>query len=81
MRTIRIPREVKNLLDSFDDSPNRTLKELIESTELAQSEITGGSINISLDDDVVDSLMGLRAYATEPYGSVILRLLIENGKL
>ena len=80
MKTIRIPREIKNILvDEFNDSPNKAIKELLEyKDDLMYSEISGGSINVKIDDDVLEELQGLRLYSTETYGSIILRLLLKH---
>ena len=79
MKTIHIPREIKRMLvDEFDKSPNKAIKEMLEHKDDSMySEITGGRITIKIDDDVLEELQGLRLYSTETYGSIILRLLLK----
>ena len=80
MKKIDIPREIKQMLvDEFDKSPNKAIKEMLEhKDDLMYSEITGGSITIKVDEDVLEELKALKMYSTETYGSIILRLLLKH---
>lgn len=78
MKTIRIPVEIKILLEEFadGDSINKAMKRLLQDVETNESLDTNrGTINIHMDEDVYDKLTACRLYPTESYGSVIYRLL------
>ena len=83
MKNIKIPIEIKVMLDKFGDgkSVNKTMKELLKDVdtpdELAEPL---GHININMDDDVLEKLSRCRAFPFESYGSVIYRLLQNHQK-
>lgn len=79
MKTIKIPREIKEMIaEEFDDGTNNAIKQMLEENIMPHREITGGRITIEVDDAVIDALKGLKLYATEPYGSVLLRLILSH---
>ena len=76
MKTIKISREIKALInEKYDMSPNQAIKLLIKKYERESVE---GSINIRIDDDVLESLKSLKSYSSETHSSVILRLLLSD---
>jgi len=83
MKTISIPLEIKELLDEFGNgkSVNKTMAELLEDVESSEeTEEYKGKININMDNELFDKLKQCRLYSSEPYASVIFRLISEKGK-
>ena len=78
MRTIKLPREVKQMLeDEFDTTLNQAIKEMLQVTYMPSAEISGGRISVDVDDIVAERLDELKMYSTESVGSVVLRLLLN----
>lgn len=78
MKTIKLPKQVKqNIVEKYDMSPNQAIKTMLKNTKLSKSKNLDGDINIKIDEDVADLLKELRAYPSESYASIILRLLNE----
>lgn len=85
MKTVSVPVEVKIMLEDLGDgkSINEVMKMLLDGVDIPDEDEKSeykGRINISLNQDNFDKLNRLKNFKSEPYASVIYRLLQNYQK-
>ena len=80
VKTIKISREVHKQLKKYGDGKtfNETVKELLANADDVFEEYMMGEINFSVDEELIEQLIDKKVYPTEPYSSVLYRLLHQN---
>lgn len=80
MTTIKISHQIKQLLDVYRDERPVTvaIDRLLEETGARKTEeFVDGDININIRDESLEELRQYKAYPTEPFNSVLYRLLVD----
>ena len=81
MKNIKIKRSVKRELDDFGDglSVNKTMRKLLENAQTHEQieELPQQTININMDDELLDKLKQCKLSASESHSDTIARLLKE----
>lgn len=78
MKNIRIAKNVKSEIDDFridGENVDSALNRLFEIVEDNRFDVDDGATSVKISDENVSKLKSHKAYATESYSSVILRLL------
>lgn len=81
MNVINIANEIKEMMDKEKkegESYNDMINRLIEETDLPEYTCSKGRTGVYLTEENTEKLKSLKAYSTEPYSSIILRLLLEK---
>lgn len=83
MKTIKVKQSVKEELLAFTDakSVNKAMRELLENAETHTHEIySDESININMDDDLLEKLKQCKLSTSESHSDTIHRLILEQSK-
>ena len=82
MKNIKIKRSVKRELDEFGGglSVNKTMRKLLENAqthEQIDERLSDHTININMDDELLDKLKQCKLSTSESHSDTIARLLKE----
>ena len=81
MKNIRVSKNIRTMIEEFaeeGESVNTTLTRLLEDVEKINFNEKSTTINVS--EENLQKLKDAKSYPTEPYSSIIARLISEKGK-